>query len=38
MDYISFPKLGWEFPISDTLVEFSLFGQDFSIKDRKSVV
>ena len=32
MDYISFPKLGWEFPISDTLVEFSLFGQDFSIK------
>ncbi len=30
--YISFPALGWEFPISDTLVEFSLFGNQFSIK------
>lgn len=30
--YITFPALGWEFPISDTLVEFSLFGNQFSIK------
>ena len=30
--YIAFPALGWEFPISDTLVEFSLFGNQFSIK------
>ncbi len=32
MDYISFPKLGWEFPLSDTLLEFTLFGQEFTIK------
>lgn len=30
--YIQFPGLGWEFPISDTLVKFSLFGNDFTIK------
>ena len=32
MDYISFPKLGWEIPLSDTLLEFTLFGQEFTIK------
>ena len=30
--WIAFPKLGWEFPITDTLVEFNLFGAEFSIK------
>lgn len=30
--YISFPKLGWEFPISDTLVEFNLFGISIDIR------
>lgn len=32
MDYISFPNLGWKFSLSDTLVQFSLFGQEFTIK------
>lgn len=31
-NFISFPKLGWTFYIDPTLVEFSLFGIDFSIK------
>lgn len=31
-DYISFPKLDWAFPISDTLVQFELFGLDITIK------
>lgn len=30
--YIEFPALGWHFNLSDTLVEFSLFGTDFTIK------
>ena len=30
--YISFPNLGWEFPLSDTLVSFTLFGNEFTIK------
>ncbi len=30
--YIEFPALGWKFPIDDTLVDFTLFGIDFSIK------
>ncbi len=30
--WIAFPALGWEFPITDTLVEFRLFGAEFSIK------
>ncbi|MCL2487900.1 MAG: prolipoprotein diacylglyceryl transferase [Oscillospiraceae bacterium] len=29
---IEFPKLGWSFDISETLVEFKLFGNDFSIR------
>lgn len=32
MDYISFPNLGWKFSLSDTLVQFSLFGQELTIK------
>lgn len=31
-DFISFPKLGIELPISDTLVQFKLFGVEFTIK------
>lgn len=31
-DYISFPKLGWTFHISPVIVEFKLFGADFSLK------
>lgn len=31
-EYISFPGLGWTLPISDTLVSFSLFGLDITIK------
>ena len=31
-DYISFPALGWQFPISDTVVQFELFGAPFTIK------
>ncbi len=30
--YIEFPKLGWKLPLDDTLLEFRLFGIDFSIK------
>ncbi len=30
--YIEFPKLGWRFPLDDTLAEFQVFGQDFAIK------
>lgn len=30
--YVEFPKLGWLIPINDTLVEFSLFGVDLTIK------
>ncbi len=30
--YIEFPNLGWKFPLNDVLVEFSLFGQTFTIK------
>ena len=29
--YISFPALGWTFHVSPTIVEFSLFGQNFSL-------
>lgn len=32
MDYISFPNLGWKFSLSDTLAQFTLFGQEFTIK------
>lgn len=32
MDYVAFPGLGWRFELSDTLVNFQLFGVDFSIK------
>ncbi len=31
-DYISFPGLGWKFNISPTIVEFQLFGIEFSLK------
>lgn len=30
-EFISFPKLGWTFNVSPTIVEFDLFGQTFSI-------
>ncbi len=30
--YIEFPKLGWKLPIDDTVIEFTLFGNDFTIK------
>ncbi len=30
--YIEFPALGWRFPLNDTLVEFQLFGMEFSIR------
>ena len=30
--YIEFPGFGWEFPISDTIVKFTLFNHSFSIK------
>ncbi len=30
--YISFPKLGWQFPVSDTLVSFKMLGMSFTIK------
>ena len=30
--YIEFPKLGWKLPFDDTLIDFTLFGVDFSIK------
>ncbi len=30
--YVEFPALGWHIPLSDTLVEFELFGATFSIK------
>lgn len=30
--YIEFPKLGWKFPLDDTLIQFNLFGNTFSIK------
>ncbi len=30
--YISFPKLGWTLPVSDTIVSFDLFGLDITIK------
>ncbi len=30
--FIAFPKLGWRFAIDGTLAEFTLFGQDISIK------
>ena len=29
--FIEFPALGWKFNISPTIVEFSLFGRDFSL-------
>lgn len=32
MDYVAFPSLGWRFELSDTIVEFQLFGMEFSIK------
>lgn len=32
MDYVAFPSLGWRFELPDTLVEFQLFGKEFSIK------
>ncbi len=31
-NWIGFPALGWEFPLSDVLVEFQLFGTTFTIK------
>ncbi|MBQ5841454.1 MAG: prolipoprotein diacylglyceryl transferase [Clostridia bacterium] len=30
--YIEFPNLGWKFPLSDTLIQFRLFGNEFTIK------
>ena len=30
--HIDFPALGWSLPISDTLVQFTLFGHEFTIK------
>lgn len=30
--FIAFPKLGWRFAIDSTLAEFTLFGQEISIK------
>lgn len=30
--FISFPALGWKFAIDDTLVSFSLFGNEFTVK------
>ena len=32
MSYVEFPALGWHFDLSDTLVHFSLFGTEWSIK------
>lgn len=32
MNYIEFPNLGWKLPVSPDLVNFTLFGRDFSIK------
>lgn len=31
-NYVSFPKLGWELPISDTLVSFEVFGLEINIR------
>lgn len=31
-EFVSFPNLGWELPISKVLVEFDLFGVTFSIR------
>ncbi|MBQ8683892.1 MAG: prolipoprotein diacylglyceryl transferase [Clostridia bacterium] len=30
--YIEFPKLGWKFSLDSTIIEFNLFGTEFSIK------
>lgn len=30
--FISFPALGWRFAVDDTLVSFSLFGNEFTVK------
>lgn len=30
--FVEFPALGWHFPLNDVLVEFELFGADFTIK------
>lgn len=30
--FVAFPKLGWTFPIDSTLAEFTLFGNEISIK------
>ncbi len=30
--YIEFPNLGWRFPLNDTLIQFQLFGNQFTIK------
>lgn len=31
-NYIAFPALGWEFSLSDTLAQFTVFGQELTIK------
>ena len=32
MDYIAFPKLGWEFPVNQEIFSFTVFGQEISIR------